>query len=165
VFHLAFADERTLLTAGDGGLRRWDLETGSQQLIARSAPGRVLLAAFSADAHVALTVEQRPGGWDECKGYVLHDLGKGTSRPMATVGPCRVVRRVGDVDPEGSVFATASVDGIVRVGLLDGSEPHLLLGHEGVVDGVAISPDLRWVATSGEDNTLRLWPMPDLQRW
>ena len=27
---------------------------------------------------------------------------------------------------------------------------------------MAVSSALRWVASTGEDNTLRLWPMPDL---
>jgi WD40 repeat protein len=62
------------------------------------------------------------------------------------------------------VAAIGSFDGTVRVARLSGGDPHLLLGHKGAVDRIAISPDLRWVATSGEVNTLRLWPMPDLSK-
>jgi WD40 repeat protein len=47
---------------------------------------------------------------------------------------------------------------------VDGGAPHLLLGHEGTIDSIVISPDRLWVASTSEDNTLRLWFMPDLNR-
>ncbi len=49
------------------------------------------------------------------------------------------------------------------MGRADGSEPHLLLGHGGSVQAVALSPDGQWVA-SASGSEIRLWPMPDLSK-
>ncbi len=70
------------------------------------------------------------------------------------------------LDPSGTIAVTSdgSGDGVVRVGRVNGEEPHLLLGHERTVNAVAISPDLRWIASSSADGTVRLWPMPDLEK-
>jgi WD40 repeat protein len=65
--------------------------------------------------------------------------------------------------PLTSVIATAEIDGEIRVGpVFGGSEPHLLLGHEGVANLTAVSPDGKWVASYFAEGTVRLWPIPDL---
>jgi WD40 repeat protein len=164
---LAFVDESTLYTAGDGGLRRWNLETGSHEAVAETSPGYAMYGSFSVGRPVVLTTERRLGHQaEDCpRGALVRDLAAGTSRPFAGFGECGTWSQwAGALDPSGTVAATGSRDGIVRVGRLSGGEPHLLLGHKGVVNNIAISPDLRWLATTGEDDTLRLWPMPDLSK-
>jgi WD40 repeat protein len=57
------------------------------------------------------------------------------------------------------------MDGEIRVGsVFGGSEPHLLLGHEGVANLTAVSPDGKWVASYFAEGTVRLWPLPDLTK-
>ena len=67
-------------------------------------------------------------------------------------------------DQERSIAATGDAVGVIRFGPATGEEPHLLLGHVGGVDRLAIDPLGRWIMSTGADNTIRLWPMPDLSK-
>jgi WD40 repeat protein len=90
---------------------------------------------------------------------LLFDLVEGTSRQITTHGDR--LSPAAAFDPSGRVIVTGDLDGIVRVGPITGEEPHLLLGHEGMITSVAVSPDGRWIASATEES-IRLWPMPDV---
>jgi WD40 repeat protein len=159
VFTVLFENESTLLTAGAGGVRRWNLETGTSEVVIQTAPEVLMSVTMSDDQAKLFTRAMRVAGRFE--GVAVHHLTAGTSRALDLFGDH--VRSF-TTDPTGEVLVTGDMEGIVRVGRIDAGEPHLLLGHEQQVDGVAISPDLEWIVSAGQDETLRLWPMPDLSK-
>jgi WD40 repeat protein len=163
---VAFAPDGSLYAAGRGGLRRLVLpadpggtvssETAYAAGSARldlSRDGRLLLVLASQGLGASALNRQ----FEELR---VVDLAAHTSRRITTHGG-RL--SVGVLDAAGRVVVTGDIDGVVRAGPLTGEEPHLLLGHQGLVTAVAVSPDGRWIASASGDE-INLWPMPDVTK-
>ncbi|MGB5553003.1 MAG: hypothetical protein WBO74_21195, partial [Thermoanaerobaculia bacterium] len=163
VQNLAFSDESTLHSSGVGGVRRWDLATGSHELVFASQLDSLTRMVVAADGRKAVIGEQRVKDASERRNGVLKllDLVSGEVRELPAFGE---KSHSFVIDSSGNVLATCDDDGIIQVGLVSGEAPQLLLGHEGAVTDLAISPNGRWIASRGQDHTLRLWPVPDLDQ-
>jgi WD40 repeat protein len=165
VYDAVFSPRGRLLTAGDGGLKRWNLEDGTAKTV-RGRPGRLGALAASGDRRRVLALLGRNVGdfvGLEDPEAVLLDAAAGESRPVpGRLHGARPTHALA-LDAAGERLAIGDMTGVVRVARVSADEPHLLLGHEAPVTDVAISPDGRWVA-SAAGSEIRLWPMPDVSR-
>jgi WD40 repeat protein len=164
VASLRFAAKDRLIAAGSGGLRAWDVTTGESRVLHPS--GYCLQLDAGADGRYVVTA-CLPQGVE----FNLGTLGSGGQLfvvDLQTSVPSRIDSH-GDaitavaITRRGDVIASGDTSGVIRVGRVDGSEPHLLVGPAGTVTSLAFSPDGRWLA-SASGNEVRLWPMPDVSR-
>jgi WD40 repeat protein len=157
---LRFTPDGDLLSAGGGGVRLWDLDTGTAEWLLRVPDAAWVWMHASRDTRFLLTTEVPKWGPTDFSNLTLHDRRLGTSHAITSHG--QYVSRWA-LDPTGTIVVTTA-SGVIRVGPADGSEPHLLYGHDGAVKDVEISPDGRWIASGGIDTFVRLWPMPDVSK-
>ena len=155
-----FVSDGRLLTGCTSGVVAWDVQTGSHELLIER---RVSRAAASNDGRRLLTTEvPASGGWQDPAGSpTFFDLDSAKVTALSTHG---LHVRCMALDQSGTVAVTGDSKGIIRVGSVTGEEPHLLLGHNNTIMKLAIDPLGRWIASAGQDGTLRLWPMPDLSK-
>jgi WD40 repeat protein len=135
-------DEVTAETVVDAG----------SSAVTLSRNGRFLLVHASENREVSNRLFEQ---------LLLFDLVDGSSRRITTHGTR--LSWEARIDPANRVLVTGDLDGVVRAGPVTGGEPHLLLGHDFRVMKLAISPNGRWIA-SASDDSIRLWPMPDVTK-
>jgi WD40 repeat protein len=72
----------------------------------------------------------------------------------------RTLFRLLTLRSDGKVLAVASSDGLIRVVDREtGKVLHDFLGHEGWIDGLALSPDGRWLVSSSPEAPIFVWKL------
>jgi WD40 repeat protein len=154
---LAFVDRDRLLASVTGaGLASIDLATGEIRALARQPSGSFRL---SLEGRLGLGVNE--SGTGVASDPLVRFSLDGTAPTPLTFYPSATAVAV---DTSGTRVATGSSDGTIRIGLVAGGEPHVFFGHEGAVVALAFSPDGHWLASTVNDRTIWLWPVPDVTR-
>lgn len=156
VSSLAFSPDGSRLASGDrgGGIRVWDVATGTELAAFSSQSEWVESVAISADGMLLAA-----GGQDNL--VRLWDLTSGVAlAPLS--GPTGPVKSLA-FGPRDKLLAAGSDDGRVYVWDLEQPADGVLVtleGHTSYVTSVAFNPDGTVVAAGGEDDTVRLWKVP-----
>ena len=171
-YSLRFVADGRLLSSSPAGLYRWDPDSGRNERLSHaecglmdgSRDGRTIVVACKGDklpiaaaGNANISAASSPTQFED---LLVIDTTTGGRRKITSHG---IDFASLAVSPSGDFVATGDTSGTVRVGRIDGSEPHLLTGAGGLLFSVAFSPDGKWIASSS-GSEIRLWPMPDLSQ-
>jgi WD40 repeat protein len=154
VYLVSFSPDGTRIATGskDGTIRIWDAEDGKQLAVLTHGKG-VWSVAFSPDGKRIFSSgeDNTIKVWDAANGSELMTV------PTAYEegGTCMTL------SPEGTRIASFSPSGSSEFQILDattGDEIVRLAGHkEDGENSLAFSGDARWIASAGNDDTVKLW--------
>jgi len=155
IYGLRFTPEGDLWAESGTTVRRWSLGGGEPRIVEEiDYEGKFLIGPTLR----YLEIDRRELLFRESGKLWILTMDTGDTRELASHGPCGG----GVFSADGEIVISTDTQGRLQVGPATGEPPHLLFGR---TDGIAvISPDHRWVAAGGADSTVRLWPMPDLDK-
>ena len=153
--HLRFLAGGDLLSCGDGGVRRWDIETGDNVHLVPESCSAVLVAQ---SGNVVVSFLFTDGGMLEA---VILDPTTGQTRPIEGLPKGLTAA---DLSPDGRLLAASTRSGTIYVVPLSGGESHQLYGHQSRIMRIAFSTDGRQLASSDRSGLLRVWAVPDTSK-
>lgn len=111
----------------------------------------------------AILDRQLPGeGEADVRDFTWRMLNRTLHRPTAVIGEIDADIYDARFSPDGALLAVAGADDRLR--LIDAATDRLLRFwecHQGEVNGVAFHPRQPWVATAGDDGTVKVWDIND----
>lgn len=148
-------DGSSLLTAGDDQtLARWRTSDWQQEVRKAGYLAGAYDVAFSPDGATLVTGAIRRGLVDLWRVADAALLDHEEAHDGLGVNAAAFA-------PNGTFFATAGEDNLVRLWSAAGEPQRTLAGHSEYVTSVAVSPDSATVASGSYDKTIRLWAASD----